>query len=187
MFLIAVIIVAVIVFILDIGGIVFLGTISKRQDSSGLGPKASAEAFNQQGLDRLGQGNYEAAIESFSSAVVKSSHNTQYLQNLAVAQYNAHDLVGAEKTYEEILRIDEENAPAENGLANVLRDAKRPDDALLHYERAVRFDPSFLVAYVNRAYVLRDLGMLDEAKAVLREGKVKSGESTYFDNLLLAF
>lgn len=61
-------------------------------------------------------------------------------------------------------------ATAENWFdAGVALKSKDTDAALIAYERAVRVDPTFLDAHINRGSLLHEAGRFAEAEAVYRD------------------
>lgn len=89
----------------------------------------------------------------------------QNLYNYAVAQYATGDVSGAEVTYRKQIEQDKGNAVAQNNLANALRDQKKYDEAITHYQEAIKLAPKTLSSYINLANVYQ-YSLKEEDKAL---------------------
>lgn len=67
--------------------------------------------------------------------------------------------------YEHSLSVIEGDPLLHYNLANELREQGRLDDAVRHYEEAIRFDPNYLAARTNLGPILAKQGRIDEAIA----------------------
>jgi tetratricopeptide (TPR) repeat protein len=68
------------------------------------------------------------------------------------------------------LEVTENNSIMHNNLGGVLfRDKGRLEEAIIHYNEALRINPQYIDALSNKAKVLLAMGKIDEAIAVLNE------------------
>src|SRR5262249_11557396 len=66
-------------------------------------------------------------------------------------------------SYDRVLAIKPDHAPALRDRGAVLRDLQRPQEALASYDRALAIKPDDVAALSNRGNALRDLQRIDEA------------------------
>jgi tetratricopeptide (TPR) repeat protein len=67
--------------------------------------------------------------------------------------------------YEHSLSVVEGDPLLHYNLANELREQGRLDDAVRHYQDAIRFDPAYVAAHTNLGPILAQQGRTDEAIA----------------------
>jgi Flp pilus assembly protein TadD len=112
---------------------------------------------------------YQAEIPNLQAQLEQTPDDLVTLQQLALAQYQTADYVGALDTYEKMLAI-KDDPMTRNNYANVMRDAGMTEDAMSEYRQAIDDDPTLVVAYINLASVLLRDDKVDDAMAVLDEG-----------------
>lgn len=86
---------------------------------------------------------------------------------LALARLHAGDAEGAEREWRRACRAFPEARSLALGLAAVLIQARRLDDALAVYDGVVAREPAFAPGHIGRALVLHELGRCVEARAAL--------------------
>jgi protein O-GlcNAc transferase len=85
-----------------------------------------------------------------------------------MARAHAGDTEGAERDYRAAIADDAEFLGARVGLAALLVNAHRYDEALSTYDAIVAHWPGFAAAHVGRGILLHELGRRDEALAAFR-------------------
>lgn len=128
---------------------------------------------------------------SISSQYLRADINTERLKfyyGVAEGNYLVGDLVGAESSVEQILRVDPNHLPALSLRARILFDKGQPELALLSADRVSELDPSNLKYKLSRALILGNLQRRDEATKiidlVLNEATVGSEDASAAQQLL---
>jgi tetratricopeptide (TPR) repeat protein len=89
----------------------------------------------------------------------------------ALAALPADERSEWDKLWDEVaLCLDPMDAPAHYNLGNNLRDKGKLEEAISHYEQALRHDPKYAEAHCNLGHVLRGQGRFEEALACLKQG-----------------
>jgi predicted O-linked N-acetylglucosamine transferase (SPINDLY family) len=121
-----------------------------------------ASAYCNLGAILFKQGRATEALEALQRAVSMQPNYAIALDNLGatLAMLGRHD--EAEQSIRAALAIDERNASAHNNLGTLLM--RRHDDAALAcFDRALKMDPAFFDAHVQRATLLREQGRIADA------------------------
>jgi len=80
-----------------------------------------------------------------------------------LARYNAGDLEGAERCWQEAVRLSWLNVSARLGLGKLLAARGRAEQALRQYREALEVKPGYGKAHMNMANLLLELGRHDQA------------------------
>jgi len=116
---------------------------------------------------------FDAAEREYRSALQRDPHliGAHYrLGRVILSASRTPDSVArAQKEFELELTISPRNADAEYELGEIAREHGNPDDALLHFGRALKTHPEFEEAEVGLAKVLMKLGRTAEAVPHLTE------------------
>src|SRR5207253_145192 len=92
--------------------------------------------------------------------------------NYGVALWEAGRRAGAIAEYQAALRIQPDDAAAQNNLAASLQQMGRAREAIPHYEAALKLKPDYAEAHSNRALALaRASGRADLAAQLTRAKK----------------
>jgi len=91
------------------------------------------------------------------------------LNNLGAIEHSRGNLLEAQINFMRAVSAWPDYREAHYNLANVLRDAGHPDEALRHYAVTVRIDPGFARAWNNAGNLLLAQGRAAEAVAHLRK------------------
>jgi len=71
--------------------------------------------------------------------------------------------------FEHTLAVTEDNSKIQNNLGNVLASMGRSDEAIGHYNEALRIRPNYIEAHYNLAKALQSQGRIDEAVSHFNE------------------
>ncbi|MGA9091678.1 MAG: tetratricopeptide repeat protein, partial [Bradyrhizobium sp.] len=121
-----------------------------------------ADTLQLMGLLSLQAKQYDAAIEWVDRAN-RADPKTDYLASLGTAleQQGLHEQ--ALKAFNKAVKIRPDDAELWTRVANVLVLSQRPDQAMLHYEHALKLDPRYWYAAYNYGALLLQWGRFEEA------------------------
>jgi len=120
------------------------------------------------GLKNIGQS--ELAVPVLERATRLDPDNPWIVRDLALAFIDRGEFDRAKAASERLIReLDAEDVMTHLVLAEYEIAGRHFEEALVHLERASTLDPKSIATRMTMAYVLDDLGRLDEAEAVLRE------------------
>jgi tetratricopeptide (TPR) repeat protein len=129
----------------------------------------SPQAFRVIGTRLLRWGHAEEAIPFLERAHAIDPSHRETRNALAMARVHTGDLAGAERDFRAIIDSDADFLGARVGLAALLVNAHRFDEALAAYDAIVARWPRFAAAHVGRGLLLHELGRRDEALAAFRQ------------------
>ena len=87
------------------------------------------------------------------------------------------------KAYDEVIRIEPNDAEAWYGRGSALHALGNYDDAINAYDEAIRLDPNYTLAWFSKSITLRVLGRNAEFDAVYAKAKeLGYTDSWYSDN-----
>jgi Flp pilus assembly protein TadD len=127
----------------------------------------SAYAYRVTGTRLLRWGKAALAIEHLARAVALEPAHEETANALGLAYYHAGRLVEAEQAFRDGLARHPESQRLSLGLAALLVNAQRYEDALAVYDEVVAHAPRFAAAHIGRALLLDELGRRAEAEAAL--------------------
>lgn len=119
---------------------------------------ARAVALHQQGKLAEAEALYHAVLQR-----LPGQFDALHLLGVIAVQ-TARPQLGAELIAKAI-GVNRKNAAAHSNLGNALRDLKRPADALVSYDRALKLQPDFPDAHNNRGNTLLELKRAADALA----------------------
>jgi Tfp pilus assembly protein PilF len=114
------------------------------------------------------RGDFVAAAEHCRRALALKPDDTIYQKNLGLALTAAGDLDGAADAFRQVVR-DAPTATSHAFLANLLVSRDRLTDAIVHYEQALRLDPSIVDARNQLGRTLMAAERLPEAASAFAE------------------
>jgi tetratricopeptide (TPR) repeat protein len=126
-----------------------------------------ASKWNEHGIDLLGQGRYEEAVQDFNIALGLNSSYAAAWYNKGLALYGLGRYGEAIQAYNRSIDLRPGFAEAWNNKDNALSGFCRYTDAILAYDKAIELNPSYSVAWYNKGLALEALGRDAEAKAAL--------------------
>lgn len=101
----------------------------------------------------LDQDQWDAARGEFTAYTLRRGNAVDGWLKLGAAQLQGRDVVGAEKSFREALRLDAGSVEAMNGLGLVLLQRNRPRDAAESFGAALKEQPDYRPALLNLATV----------------------------------
>jgi Flp pilus assembly protein TadD len=125
-----------------------------------------------------------AAMEAYLEAVEKGIYPEDALCNIATLQAANGDLLSAISTLSEALVRNPRHQLAHYNLGNVYLEAGNLQLAELHYEQALRSDPTLIEVYFNLALVLLLKGDRARATSLLEEYQSRSSETIDIKQLI---
>ncbi len=128
------------------------------------------EAHFNRGCLWLDQQRLDLARADFTAYTLRQPNAIEGWLKLATCQLRSHEAIAAEKSFQEVLRLNAHSAEALNGLGLAQLQRNRPRDAVEFFEKALQEQPKYAPALLNLAIVLhRQLGDRPRALQVYRE------------------
>jgi tetratricopeptide (TPR) repeat protein len=123
----------------------------------------SPSAYEREGIQALGAGDWEAAVAAFRRGIELAPENPSLRHRLGTALYMMGDERGGRTQFEEALRVSPDHAEAHYSLGLILEGNGRIEEALHRFSTAVRHEPSYVEARSRLARLLRLVGRPNEA------------------------
>ncbi len=143
---------------------------------AGSGCKLAARGQNVDGVRQFQQGAYQGALERFQQALYNDPQSADALYNLAATYHRLGNLEGqksdweqAENYYNQCLDHDEEHGSCYRGLAVLLVEQGRSEEAFRLLEGWVDRSPSLSAARIELARLFEEYGDRQAAKQHLLE------------------
>ena len=144
----------------------------------------SPRGFTILGTRLLRWGETEAAVEPLARSVALDGGNAEAWNALGMARYQSGDESGAEEAFREGLARHSEHRGLYLGLAALLINARRHEEALAVYDAVVDRWERFAAAHVGRGILLHELGREGEAEAAfVRATRVARDPGPYLQRL----
>lgn len=124
---------------------------------AGCGTMGSSMA-NRSGMSYYKKGNYAAAAGEFQNAMKSDPANPDYIANLAKARMKIGDAPNAERYYRQALTIDPSHQPSYHGLAELMIDQGRGQEATAMLSTWAGTQPYIAESHVEFAWLQRELG-----------------------------
>ena len=125
----------------------------------------SPSAYEREGIQALGSGDWEAAAAAFRRGIELAPENPSLRHRLGTALYMLGNEREGQAQFEEALRVSPDYAEAHYSLGLILEGSGRFEEALHRFSTAVRHAPSYVEARVRLARLLRRAGRPNEALA----------------------
>jgi tetratricopeptide (TPR) repeat protein len=109
-------------------------------------------------------GQLDAAEALYQRVLARQRSHVDALHLLGVCRHEKRDFEGALRHLRTALKSRPDQAALHVSIGNTLRELKRPADAILSYQRAVRIDPAFEIASFNLGSALEEAGRHAEAR-----------------------
>jgi tetratricopeptide (TPR) repeat protein len=111
------------------------------------------EARYNLGCLLLEQNKLQEAKSELLAFTLRTGNSVPGLLKLGSVQLRLREVSGAEKSYSDALRIDQELAEAWNGLGMARMQRGRPIEALQYMNRALKADPAYPAALLNAGII----------------------------------
>ncbi len=118
----------------------------------------------------------QASIEAASTSLLAQTSTSGTLQEIVKQQIKEGNGYSSSKhyqealvAYEQVIRLDPNDADAYYNKGNVLSELGRPQEALVAYEQVIRLDPNDADAYIDKGNVLDKLERYREALAAYEQ------------------
>jgi Flp pilus assembly protein TadD/energy-coupling factor transporter ATP-binding protein EcfA2 len=128
----------------------------------------STDMANVAGGMRL-SGCLNSARQALDSAFSKGESARAWFDMAALNVANKGDLRLAEDQYRKAIELDPRDTMPWNNLGNLLKAAKRIDEAENAYRKAIELDPVYAMPWRNLGNLLRDTKRIDEAESAYRK------------------
>lgn len=112
---------------------------------------------------------YQERLPELEKEVEDNPESAEARKKYAVALYATGEKDLAEKQYEEVVKINDQDGVAYNNLGNAYRDNKKTDKAIEAYKKAIEINKTAINPYVNLANV--QLYTQDDADAAIETYK----------------
>jgi tetratricopeptide (TPR) repeat protein len=140
------------------------------------GCSVASHAQNAQGVTLYQQGRYQEAVQNFERAIANNPQNADGYYNLAatyhklgLVSHNENELKQAENLYNQCLDRNENSRDCYRGLAVLLAEEGRSDEAFHLLEGWSAKYPSSATPKVELARLSEEFGRYDVAKAHLED------------------
>ena len=108
---------------------------------------------------------YQERLPELKKEAENNPDNAESRKKYAIALYATGEKDLAEKQYEEVVRINDQDGVAYNNLGNAYRDNKKTDKAIEAYKKAIEINKTAINPYVNLANI--QLYTQDDADAAI--------------------
>ena len=144
-----------------------------------------AGVLNNMGTALQSLKQFEQALDAYQRSLKADPHNSVTLCNIGGNYQDWKQLEKAREYYRAALAVDPQMARAHFSLGNAYMLDNDAAIALGHYRTAIDVNQQYRDAYVNLSATLNNMGRLDEALQVCREGlAVDPGWANLFSNYL---
>jgi len=134
-------------------------TRSQRVSSlSSVSPTVSAETYFSRGNQKYDLGDYQGAVDAYSSVIRLEPDNAVAYYNRGLAKYNLGQHVMAVADYDTAIRLNPDDAKAYYNRGIAKYRLGRHVAAITDYDSAIRLKPDYAKAYYNRGVAKYRLG-----------------------------
>jgi tetratricopeptide (TPR) repeat protein len=150
----------------------------KSLERAGAVDPTNDKAFYNLALVHIEMRKFERAKEDLKRAIATNPDVAGYHEKLGTVLMRLDDWEGARQAFEKAIEGDPGLFKAHFKLAQVLEKLDDAQNALRGYTQAITQGPRFILAYSELGRLYADLGYLDHASQVLREGLKVSVEGS---------
>ncbi|MFM0741055.1 tetratricopeptide repeat protein [Paraburkholderia xenovorans] len=144
---------------------------------------ADAHALHRLALACVHTGEMDRARDYLEQALSAAPERAQMWEHAGLLAASAGELAKAETMYRRALALSGDTASLHRNMADCLRLAGRPVDAIAHYTQAVAIDPGLHHAARALARIHTELGKLDEAADWWLRASTMNGSVSVLDDL----
>lgn len=138
---------------------------------------AAAPSAQPPGIDALVQsaltlhqrGEIDEAERLYREILLRQPGNAIATHYLGMVAWHRGDLAQGERMMRESIATDRAIPDFHNNLGLLLRDTRRPDEAIACFRRTLEVDPGWIEAFNNLGLTLEAMGRSDEAISAYRE------------------
>jgi len=138
---------------------------------------AAAPSAQPPGIDALVQsaltlhqrGKIDEAERLYREILLREPGNAIATHYLGMVAWHRGDLAQGERMMRESIATDRAIPDFHNNLGLLLRDTRRPDEAIACFRRTLEVDPGWIEAFNNLGLTLEAVGRSDEAISAFRE------------------
>jgi serine/threonine-protein kinase len=156
-------IVVVVALLLLAGGGAWWATRGNTTASSAIVTTTAAADYYKQGIELYKEGNYEEAIEQFTSAITLDPNSPQAYSGRGLVYYRLAKYDKAIQDYDQAIALDETNATWYNDRGLAYNKQGNNDQAIENYDQAIALNKTFTDAYINRGSAYKTMGKHDQA------------------------
>ena len=138
----------------------------------------SPSAYEREGIQALGSGDWEAAAAAFRRGIELAPANPSLRHRLGTTLFMLGNEREGQAQFEEALRVSPEYAQAHYSLGLLMEGSGRFEEALHRFSTAVRHEPSYVEARLRLARLLRRTGRPNEALSEYAQVIVSEPRST---------
>lgn len=147
----------------------FLDAIKSLERAAAIDP-TNDKAFYNLALVHIEMRKFPPAKEDLNRAIAANGDVAGYQEKLGTVLMELKDWQGAKQALEKAIKLDPNLFKAHFKLGQVAEQLDDDQDALERYTEAIKKGPRFIPAYTQLGGLYADLGYLDQASQVLREG-----------------
>lgn len=142
----------------------------KSLERAGAVDPTNDQAFYNLALVHIEMRKFERAKEDLNRAIATNPEVAGYHEKLGTVLKHLEDWEGAKEAFARAIETDSGLFKAHFKLGQVLEKLDDEQNALRSYTQAIEQGPRFIPAYSELGRLYADLGYLDHASQVLREG-----------------
>ncbi|MGZ5032783.1 MAG: tetratricopeptide repeat protein [Usitatibacter sp.] len=132
-------------------------------------PPTGVGALVQSAVNLHQQGRIDEAERLYREILLREPGNAIATHYLGMVAWHRGDLARGEQLMRESIATDSAVPDFHNNLGLLLRDTRRPDEAIACFRKTLEVDPGWIEAFNNLGLTLEALGRSDEAVAAYRE------------------
>lgn len=129
----------------------------------------SGYVMNASGQTYYDQGNYAMAAQEFQRAIAANPLNADYIANLAASMKQQGNVQGAELAWRQALHVNPSHQPSYHGLAQLLVENNRQDDAAALLSTWAASQPYSAEPQIELAWFSREMGDANAASQYLQQ------------------
>lgn len=152
------------------------------QKSKELQSRFSASQHLEQGNEYYGQGDYQAALESYNQAIKLDPLYAKAYYNRGLAYGALNNYQMAIEQYSKSIQISPKSSMVYNNRGIIYYNLKRYQEALVDYDKCLTLSPNNSVAYNNRAVLYNELGNYEKALSDYNEAISRTPENAWYYN-----
>ncbi|WNM64036.1 tetratricopeptide repeat protein [Candidatus Nitrospira neomarina] len=133
---------------------------------------------------RMAERSYKMAIEEAQMAIRLNPRDVQAVHILGQAYFGEKDFSSAKNVYQAIIDQIPQDAIAHFQLGLIDQQDKKVQEAIDHFEEALKYNPDFVQALSHIANIRLSMGEAPQARERVQQQIERSSKNPYFYNLL---